>query len=149
MSLARIKKEYLQLIKDPPSNCSAGPIDENDMYQWKGFIIGPEDTPYAGGCFNLKITFSTDYPYKPPKVNFLTKIYHPNIQKNGGGICLDILTSKWSPALTVSKILLSICSLLNDPNPNDPLEPEIATQYTDSPEAFNKTAKMWTEKYAN
>lgn len=149
MSLARIKKEYLQLMKDPPSNCSAGPIDENDMYQWKGFIIGPEDTPYAGGCFNLKITFSTDYPYKPPKVNFLTKIYHPNIQKTGGGICLDILTSKWSPALTVSKILLSICSLLNDPNPNDPLEPEIATQYTDSPDAFNKTAKMWTEKYAN
>ncbi len=150
MSLSRIKKELEGLIKDPPTNCSAGPIDDSsNLYLWEGCIIGPDDTPYAGGFFRLKITFPENYPFKPPKILFITKIYHPNIQKNGGGICLDILNSKWSPALTISKVLLSICSLLDEPNPKDPLEPEIAEQYENNLEAFTQTAKAWTEKYAN
>uniref|UniRef100_A0A672P065 E2 ubiquitin-conjugating enzyme n=1 Tax=Sinocyclocheilus grahami TaxID=75366 RepID=A0A672P065_SINGR len=86
------------------------------------------DSPYQGGVFFLTIHFPTDYPFKPPKVAFTTKIYHPNINSNGS-ICLDILRSQWSPALTVSKVLLSICSLLCDPNPDDPLVPEIAHTY--------------------
>lgn len=60
------------------------------------------DSPYAGGVFFLSITFPTDYPFKPPKVSFTTKIYHPNINANGS-ICLDILRDQWSPALTISK----------------------------------------------
>jgi ubiquitin-conjugating enzyme E2 D/E len=149
MSLARIQKELNSLIKDPPCNCSAGPKDNGDnMYQWEGCIIGPEDTPYSGGCFKLNIIFPNDYPFKPPKINFATKIYHPNIHKNGGGICLDTLNTKWSPALTISKVLLSICSLLDEPNPKDPLEPEIAEQYENNYEAFVQTARSWTEKYA-
>jgi ubiquitin-conjugating enzyme E2 D len=149
MSLARITKELNSLKNDPPFNCSAGPIDNGeDLYQWEGFIIGPTGTPYEGGCFKLKINFPINYPFKAPKVNFTTKIYHPNIHKNGGGICLDILNTKWSPALTISKVLLSICSLLDEPNPKDPLEPEIAEQYENNIEAFNSTAKAWTEKYA-
>ena len=83
------------------------------------------DSPYAGGVFFLSITFPTDYPFKPPKVSFTTKIYHPNINANGS-ICLDILRDQWSPALTISKVLLSICSMLTDPNPDDPLVPDIA-----------------------
>ncbi|KAG8008885.1 Ubiquitin-conjugating enzyme E2 D4 [Nibea albiflora] len=86
------------------------------------------DSPYQGGVFFLTIHFPTDYPFKPPKVAFTTKIYHPNINSNGS-ICLDILRSQWSPALTVSKVLLSICSLLCDPNPDDPLVPDIAHIY--------------------
>ena len=87
--------------------------------------MGPDDSPYAGGIFNLNIHFPSDYPFKPPKMSFTTKIYHCNISGNGS-ICLDILKEQWSPALTVSKVLLSISSLLTDANPDDPFVPEIA-----------------------
>ncbi|XP_032087951.1 ubiquitin-conjugating enzyme E2 D1 isoform X2 [Thamnophis elegans] len=90
--------------------------------------MGPPDSAYQGGVFFLTVHFPTDYPFKPPKIAFTTKIYHPNINSNGS-ICLDILRSQWSPALTVSKVLLSICSLLCDPNPDDPLVPDIAQIY--------------------
>nr|XP_058917333.1 ubiquitin-conjugating enzyme E2 D2 isoform X7 [Kogia breviceps] len=101
--------------------------------------MGPNDSPYQGGVFFLTIHFPTDYPFKPPKVAFTTRIYHPNINSNGS-ICLDILRSQWSPALTISKVLLSICSLLCDPNPDDPLVPEIARIYkTDRENIFSNS----------
>lgn len=92
----------LDLGRDPPSSCSAGPVDPGKMYEWQATIMGPSDSPYAGGVFFLSINFPTDYPFKPPKVMFTTKIYHPNVNANGS-ICLDILKDQWSPALTVSK----------------------------------------------
>ncbi|KKO96543.1 ubiquitin-conjugating enzyme E2-16 kDa [Trichoderma harzianum] len=105
------------------------------------------DSPYSGGVFFLKIQFPTDYPFKPPKVNFSTRIYHPNINSNGS-ICLDILRDQWSPALTISKVLLSICSMLTDPNPDDPLVPEIAHVYKTDRPRYEATAREWTRKYA-
>ena len=147
-SLKRITKEYNDLQKDPPTGCSAGPEkDDDDMYTWQGYIAGPEDSPYEGGVFFLRIEFPSDYPFKPPKVQFTTKIYHPNINSNGS-ICLDILKDQWSPALTISKVLLSISSLLTDPNPDDPLVPEIAQLYKTDIEEYNKKAKECTEMYA-
>lgn len=125
MSLKRIQRELQELGRDPPANCSAGPVGADDMYHWQATIMGPDDSPYAGGVYFLDIHFPADYPFKPPKVNFTTRIYHCNINSNGG-ICLDILKEQWSPALTISKVLLSICSLLTDANPDDPLVPEIA-----------------------
>ncbi|KAJ7417275.1 Ubiquitin-conjugating enzyme E2 D2 [Pitangus sulphuratus] len=119
--------ELNDLARDPPAQCSAGPVGD-DMFHWQATIMGPNDSPYQGGVFFLTIHFPTDYPFKPPKVAFTTRIYHPNINSNGS-ICLDILRSQWSPALTISKVLLSICSLLCDPNPDDPLVPEIARIY--------------------
>jgi len=146
MALKRIQKELTDLARDPPAQCSAGPVGD-DMFHWQATIMGPNDSPYQGGVFFLTIHFPTDYPFKPPKVAFTTRIYHPNINSNGS-ICLDILRSQWSPALTISKVLLSICSLLCDPNPDDPLVPEIARIYkTDSPK-YNRLAKEWTQKYA-
>uniref|UniRef100_A0AAQ4PLS8 UBC core domain-containing protein n=1 Tax=Gasterosteus aculeatus aculeatus TaxID=481459 RepID=A0AAQ4PLS8_GASAC len=117
------------------------------VFHWQATIMGPSDSPYQGGVFFLTIHFPTDYPFKPPKVAFTTRIYHPNINSNGS-ICLDILRSQWSPALTISKVLLSICSLLCDPNPDDPLVPEIAQIYKTDNSRYTKMAKDWTHKYA-
>ena len=128
MALKRIQKELIDLGRDPPVNCSAGPTNEQDQFHWQATIMGPDDSPYTGGVFFLNIHFPPDYPFKPPKVTFTTKIYHANINSNGS-ICLDILKDQWSPALTISKVLLSISSLLTDPNPDDPLVPEIANLF--------------------
>jgi len=147
-STHRILKEIENLKKDPPANCSAGPV-KDDLFHWHATIIGPEDTPYAGGIFYLDIRFPNDYPFKAPTVKFLTKIYHPNISSSGT-ICLDILKSdKWSPALTIGRVLLSICSLLNDPNPDDPLVGDIARMYKRNREEYIETARRWTLAHAS
>merc|ERR1712110_1152134 len=146
MALKRINKELQDLGRDPPAQCSAGPVGD-DLFHWQATIMCPPESPYQGGVFFLTIHFPTDYPFKPPKVAFTTKIYHPNINSNGS-ICLDILRSQWSPALTISKVLLSICSLLTDPNPDDPLVPEIARVYKTDREKYTDLAREWTRKYA-
>jgi len=147
MTSKRIIKELADLKKDPPLNCSAGPVNEDDIYLWEGVLFGPADSPYAGGVFKVSIQFPVDYPFKPPRIVFTTKIYHPNINKDGF-ICLDILKQSWSPALTISKVLLSILSMLTDPNPKDPLVPEIAQQYTNNRAEYELEAREWTQRYA-
>mmetsp|Transcript_16616 Transcript_16616/g.46914 ORF Transcript_16616/g.46914 Transcript_16616/m.46914 type:complete len:148 (+) Transcript_16616:162-605(+) len=147
MAMKRISKELKDLDRDPPTSCSAGPIGD-DLFRWQATIMGPEKSPYEGGVFFLNIVFPTDYPFKPPKINFSTRIYHPNINSSGA-ICLDILKEQWSPALTISKVLLSICSLLCDPNPDDPLVPETAHLYKTDRQKYNAMAKEWTRKFAS
>lgn len=145
-SIKRIQKELEEIKKEPPNNCSAGPKN-SDLHEWEATIIGPAESPFAGGVFKLLITFTDKYPFKPPKVKFITKIYHPNIN-NHGSICLDILNVNWSPALTVTKLLLSISSLLTDPNPNDPLVKSIADMYLHKREKYNNKAREYTLRYA-
>ena len=147
MALRRIQKELRDMIADPPANCSAGPIGE-ELFKWKATIFAPNDSPYSGGMFELSITFPSDYPFKPPKLEFNTKIYHPNISADGA-ICLDILKTNWSPALTISKVLLSLLSLLTDPNPDDPLVASAANLYKNDVNAYNAKAKEWTLRYAS
>ncbi|ORZ15811.1 ubiquitin-conjugating enzyme/RWD-like protein [Absidia repens] len=136
----------IDVVMDPPCNCTAGPRAD-DMYDWIATITGPSGSPYAGGIFYLKIHFPEDYPYLPPKISFITRIYHCNISSKGA-ICLDTLKQNWSPALTISKVLLSICSLLTDANPYDPLVQDIAKQYLTDREQHDLTAKDWTRQYA-
>ena len=143
---SRIQKELKELQLSPPANCSAGPIDD-DIFKWQATIMGPADSPYEGGVFYLKIDFPRDYPFKPPKMYFLTRIYHCNVNSNGG-ICLDILKDQWSPALTISKLLLSICSLMDDANPDDPLVPDIADLLKNDKTKHDENARLFTLKYA-
>jgi len=137
-----------ELTNESYTNISAGPIDDNNIFVWSATLIGPEDSPYAEGVFLLKINFPNNYPFKPPQITFETKIFHPNIS-GSGSICLDILQSNWSPALTITKTLLSISSLLTDPNPDDPLDATAGKMYKNNKEEFIKKAKETTQKYAS
>ena len=148
-TINRIRREHVKIKKDAPPNCSAGPDDESNITQWSGVILGPTESPFEGGVFHLSFQFPKDYPYKPPYLKFKTKVYHPNISPDGD-ICLDILKpSAWSPALTITKVLLSICSLLTDPNPNDPLWGEPARLIVSDRARYNEIAREWVVKYAN
>ena len=113
-----------------------------------GTIKGPKDTAYEGGVFKVSITIPSSYPFEPPKMKFMTKIWHPNISSQTGAICLDILKDQWSPALTIKTALLSLQALLSTPEPRDPQDAEVAKQYLASRELFESTAKFWTETYA-
>jgi ubiquitin-conjugating enzyme E2 D/E len=147
MSLKRLQKELNVMCADETlTNVTAGPVGD-DMKKWSATILGPEGSPYEGGAYFLGITFPVDYPFKPPKIEFKTKIYHCNINSDGG-ICLDILKTQWSPALTITKVLLSISSLLTDCNPNDPLVPDIAQLYNTDRAKHDRLASEWTHKYA-
>ena len=148
MALRRLQREYAEIQQDPPANCTAGPANDADFFNWDAMIFGPADSPFQGGVFHLSIRFPSDYPFKPPIITFKTRIFHPNINA-AGGICLDILKQQWSPALTISKVLLSILSLLTDANPNDPLVPDIANLYKSDKAAYEEKARQWTQMYAH
>lgn len=144
----RLENELKFLQNNPVENCSAGLIDDNNLFEWNATIFGPVDTPYENGIFKLIITFPENFPYKPPKVKFITPIYHCNFNKHGD-ICLDILKDKWSPALNIKNLLLSICSLLSQPNPNDPLDHEIADIYKENKAEHDKYAQAYTFVHTN
>jgi ubiquitin-conjugating enzyme E2 D/E len=146
MSLRRIRKELSEIEQNAPENVSAGPVAE-DLFKWRATIMGPSDSPYEGGVFFLKIEFPQDYPFKPPHVRFETKVYHCNVREDGQ-ICLDILKDKWSPALTIDKVLLSICSLLVEPNPGDALVPDLGKLCIQNRKEYDRMAREWTQKYA-
>lgn len=110
-------------------------------------IAGPEESPYAGGNFKLELFLPADYPMAPPKVRFLTRIYHPNIDRLGR-ICLDILKDKWSPALQIRTVLLSIQALLSAPNPDDPLNNEAAELWKTQESVAMERAREWTRLHA-
>jgi ubiquitin-conjugating enzyme E2 D/E len=115
--------------------------------KWEATITGPTDTPYEGGIFYLDIQIPPDYPFKPPHVKFTTKIFHPNISKDGS-ICVDILKSNWSPALTLDKVLLSIIALMQSPNAEDPLDSMAASLYKSDRVAYDQKVKEYVTMYA-
>ena len=144
----RIKKEYQDLQKEKNSNVQVKLVN-NDIRHWKGRIKGPIDTCYQGGIFDVDIVIPNEYPFKPPKMKFDTKIWHPNISSVTGAICLDILKNEWTPALTIRTALISLQALMCEPVPNDPQDAVVAKQYMSDIKLFNQTAKHWVEEYAN
>jgi len=145
-SLKRIWKEYHDII-DSPVEYWAPYVTMDNSYLWKVIMQGPAGTPYEKGHWIISYTFPQDYPFKPPQVRFLIPIYHCNIN-NDGKLCLDILKDSWSPALTASKVFLSITELLKHPNPMDALDSVKANVYSDNKETYNRLAAEHTERMA-
>ncbi len=158
MALKRINKELSQILPDGSEGYIINPI-ENDCFNCDIKLIGPKDTVYDGGLFHLEANFPKDYPFKPPKIYFKTKIYHPDVIKllnkvqESGFICccnVPILsTENWSPAHTIKTIMDSIKSIMIEPNVNQDCNMvESKKLYKENKEKFNEIAKEWVKKYA-
>jgi ubiquitin-conjugating enzyme E2 G2 len=142
----RLFHEYKLLTSDPPDGITAGPLSEDDIFSWEALIAGPIDTPFEGGIFPAELKFPKDYPLSPPTMRFLGGIWHPNVYPNGV-VCISILhppgddpnhyeqaSERWSPIQSVEKILISVMSMLAEPNDESPANVE--------------AAKMWRERRA-
>ncbi|XP_071446118.1 ubiquitin-conjugating enzyme E2-22 kDa [Hetaerina americana] len=146
----RIKREFKEVIKsEEVAKCAIKVELVNDNFtELKGEIAGPPDTPYEGGNFILEIKVPETYPFNPPKVRFITKIWHPNISSVTGAICLDILKDQWAAAMTLRTVLLSLQALLAAAEPDDPQDAVVAKQFRECREIFWQTARHWTQVYA-
>lgn len=145
----RIMKELQAVKDDPEANITLEFVSESDIHHLKGSFLGPPGTPYEGGKFIVDIEVPMEYPFKPPKMKFDSKVYHPNISSVTGAICLDILKNAWSPVITLKSALISLQALLQSPEPNDPQDAEVAQHYLRDRESFDKTAALWTKQYAS
>lgn len=144
----RIRKELEEVSKDDGTSGVTATTVDGDNRHLLGKISGSSGTPYEGGVFLIDINIPTQYPFVPPKMSFITKIWHPNISSQTGAICLDILKDQWSPALTIKTALLSLQALLCSPEPDDPQDAEVAKMYKNNYPTFEQTAKFWTDTYA-
>ncbi|XP_046997112.1 ubiquitin-conjugating enzyme E2-22 kDa [Schistocerca americana] len=146
----RIKREFKEVIKsEEVAKCAIKVELVNDNYtELKGEIAGPPETPYEGGTFVLEIKVPETYPFNPPKVRFITKIWHPNISSVTGAICLDILKDQWAAAMTLRTVLLSLQALLAAAEPDDPQDAVVAKQFKENQDMFRQTARHWTFIYA-
>jgi len=151
IAVARIRREFKEVIKsEEVAKCHIKvELKNNDIFtELRGEIAGPPDTPYEGARFVLDIKIPETYPFNPPKVQFVSKIWHPNISSVTGAICLDILKDQWAAAMTLRTVLLSLQALLAAAEPDDPQDAVVAKQYKESPEIFRRTAHYWAGVYA-
>lgn len=127
----------MTLMMSSTPGISAFPSSDADLLHWTATIAGPDDTPYQGMTFRLSFEFPPNYPYKAPTVLFKTPIYHPNIDFSGR-ICLDILKEKWSAIYNVQSVLLSLQSLLGEPNNSSPLNGKAAELWDNDMEEYKR-----------
>lgn len=146
-SLRRIQRELADLDKNPLEDATGGPAGD-DLRNWNIMLSGPSETPYEGGVFSIELKLPDGYPFKAPQMKFLTKIYHPNIKTETGEICTDVLESRWGPTLNIRYALETIRQLLVSPNAQDPLEPDIAQEFMERRDEFEKHAKQMVEREA-
>nr|XP_027200425.1 ubiquitin-conjugating enzyme E2 2-like [Dermatophagoides pteronyssinus] len=135
-SRKRLLRDFRSIVESQPEGVNATPCD-NNLLEWEALVFGPDDTCWEGGVFMLSMSFPHDYPDTPPTIKFLTKIYHPNVYADGS-ICLDILQKEWSPVYDVSGILISIRSLLDDPNPESPANAEAARTFVSNRREYQR-----------
>lgn len=145
----RIQKEIEEIVKNSAELANEGITlvpNESNIQNFHGSIIGPVGTPYAGLKYELDIKIGTDYPMRAPIVQFIGPIiYHPNINISGV-ICLDILKTEWAPTLSLTKMMLSICSLLNEPNPSSPLNSIAANDWIYNKGKYQEEVhRLWRE----
>lgn len=149
----RLQKEVQDIHQDTHSGITiTGPQDETeitDFTHFKGHFVGPPDTPYEGGQYEVDIRITAEYPFKPPEMRFITKIWHPNVSSQTGAICLDTLGTAWTPVMTLKNALISLQSLLSSPEPKDPQDAEVASMLITKPEEFRHVAQEWAIRYAN
>uniref|UniRef100_A0A1B0D1A4 E2 ubiquitin-conjugating enzyme n=1 Tax=Phlebotomus papatasi TaxID=29031 RepID=A0A1B0D1A4_PHLPP len=146
IKMKRLRSEITCLRTGSAEGIDAVPLD-NQLSHWQGSILGPPGSPYEGGKFFLYIVIPQSYPMSPPTVRFLTKIVHPNVSRHGD-VGIDIIQHNWSLALTISKILLSVQSLLTDPFTEICMEPALGQLYDTDRSKFEGLARNWTWKYA-
>ncbi|KAL5360410.1 ubiquitin-conjugating enzyme/RWD-like protein [Aspergillus floccosus] len=145
----RIAKELADIHADTHSQIIAVPVgNDDDITHLRGSFPGPPGTPYEGGTYEVDVRIPTEYPFRPPVMKFITKVWHPNISSQTGAICLDTLSTAWSPVLTIKSALLSLQSLLTTPEPKDPQDAEVANMMLTKPKEFERVAQEWAAKYA-
>lgn len=157
-ALRRLMAEYRQLTLNPPDGIIAGPIDEENFFEWEAVIMGPEDTCFEGGVFCAKLTFPSDYPLSPPKMRFISEMFHPNIYSDGR-VCISILhapgidpmgyessSERWSPVQSVEKVLLSVISMLAEPNDESGANVDAAKMWRQDRPRFNAIADRLVRK---
>jgi ubiquitin-conjugating enzyme E2 D/E len=127
---------------------TARPVDDDDIYLWNASVRGPTGTPYEGGCFHLAVRFPQEYPFRPPHLRFITPIYHPNVDENGE-MSLDLTFHSWSPAITLHQVLLHLVAVLEVPNPDNCLRPELGQLHRTNRAAFEDNAREATRLYAS
>ncbi|CAB3980285.1 ubiquitin-conjugating enzyme E2 G2 [Paramuricea clavata] len=160
-ALKRLMAEYRQLTLNPPEGIIAGPVNEENFFEWEALIMGPEGTPFEDGVFTAKIVFPSDYPLSPPKMKFVSDMFHPNVYPDGR-VCISILhapgddpmgyetsAERWSPVQSVEKILLSVVSMLAEPNDESGANVDASKLWRDNREEFNKIAKTLVRKSLN
>lgn len=144
--IRQVSRELGELTSDPPEGIKVY-INDEDITDIQGAIEGPAGTPYAGGLFRVKLVLGKDFPSGPPKGYFVTKIFHPNVAKNGE-ICVNTLKKDWKPDLGIKHILLTIKCLLIVPNPESALNEEAGKLLLEHYEDYSQRARMMTEIHA-
>merc|ERR1711872_816630 len=143
----RLTKELSDIRKSDSKSFRNIIVDESNILYWTGLIV-PDKAPYNKGAFKVDINFPAEYPFKPPKVTFKTKIYHPNIDEKGQ-VCLPIIsTENWKPATKTDQVIQSLVALVNDPEPDHPLRGEVAEEFSRDKKKFLKSAEEFTKKHA-
>ncbi|KAH0362627.1 hypothetical protein KCU65_g7918, partial [Aureobasidium melanogenum] len=150
MTLKRIAAELASLQRDTAETGLLRPIDAEDTMHWVARIGGPQSSPYAQGTFDVEIAFEEDYPRSPPRITFLTPLFHPNVSEKGEIRLAEFDKTQWSPAITIRTLLISLQAMLSDPNSLESciLNEEAAALYLQDPAEFSKKARLWTETLA-